>query len=61
MKVIQLVIQMQEDGNIGLQGPLHNKPLCKALLAAGVQLVDEFREAPAVVPVAAIPGLARRP
>jgi len=53
---VQLVISMMADGNFTVQGPLANKALCRALLAAAEQIVADFKgEEHRVVPVAEMP------
>jgi hypothetical protein len=56
--MLQMVITMKPDGNFEITGPLQNKPLCKAMLAAGQELIDGFNgEQRAIIPVVAMPRI----
>lgn len=51
---VKILIELMEDGNVTINGPLENKVLCYGLLKMGEVLVTNY-EAKKIIPMVMVP------
>lgn len=52
---VKILIELMEDGNVTINGPLENKVLCYGLLKMGEVLVTNY-EAKKIIPMVMVPS-----
>ena len=53
---IRFIIEINDEGQVSLEGPLGNKLLCYGILQAGMDAVRVFKPGPSIALAHSIPG-----